>query len=82
MCRDVPSMGVYMLSYEHVCSMLKKLSYDKRPIEMKKDSMPKYIQIISGGIAGNDHDISIIDSPYSILKHKSITIFQIKYTSM
>lgn len=46
--RDIPSMGIYMLSYEHLCSMLVKRSYS----ETNKDHMPKHVQIISGGIAG------------------------------
>lgn len=37
-----------MLSYEHLCSMLTKLSYS----ETKDESMPKYVQIVSGGVAG------------------------------
>lgn len=37
-----------MLSYEHLCSMLTKLPYS----ETKNDSMPKYVQILSGGVAG------------------------------
>lgn len=47
-------MGVYMLTYEHVCGILKKLSYfETRTAITEKESMPRYIQIFSGGIAGN-----------------------------
>lgn len=47
-------MGIYMLTYEHVCCMLKKLSYFETSTTItKKESMPKSIQILSGGIAGN-----------------------------
>lgn len=42
-------MGVYMLSYEHFCCMLKKLSYS----EKNEESMPIHVQIIAGGLAGN-----------------------------
>jgi len=37
-----------MLSYEHLCSMLVKLSNS----ETTKEKMPKHVQIMSGGIAG------------------------------
>lgn len=37
-----------MLSYEHLCSMIVKLSYS----ETNKGYMPKHVQIMSGGIAG------------------------------
>lgn len=46
-------MGTYMLTYEHVCCMLKRLSYfDNKSEKTKKNSMPGYIQILSGGLAG------------------------------
>jgi len=41
-------MGIYMLSYEHLCSMLTKLWHS----ETNDEAMPKYVQIVSGGVAG------------------------------
>lgn len=38
-----------MLSYEHVCNMLVKLSCSS---ETNKKCMPRHMQIMSGGIAG------------------------------
>ncbi|CAI6359216.1 unnamed protein product [Macrosiphum euphorbiae] len=65
--RDVPSMGIYMLSYEHLCSMLTKLSYS----EIKKESMPMHVQIVSGGIAGVLSWVLVL--PFDVIKSKMIT---------
>lgn len=47
--RDVPSAGLYMITYEHSCCILKKLLHSDK----KTESMPMYICAISGGFAGN-----------------------------
>lgn len=41
-------MGLYMLSYEHSCSVLKKLFY----ADTKQETMPMFICVTSGGFAG------------------------------
>lgn len=46
-------MGIYVLSYEHVCSMLMKLSHSETKVEL----MPKYVQIMSGGVAGKQQQL-------------------------
>ena len=51
-------MGIYVLSYEHLCSMLMKLSYSETNVE----SMPKQVQIMSGGLAGKQQ--LTIEKPY------------------
>lgn len=52
--RDMPAMGIYMLTYEHTCCTLKKVFRNETVIEKrtKKESMTKLNQTISGGIAG------------------------------
>lgn len=53
-----------MLTYEHVCCMLMKLSKNENKTEMKIKSIPKFVQIMSGGIAGkklNDSTMLFID---------------------
>lgn len=45
-------MGIYMLTYEHFCCLMKKLWHDESHTDLKKEPMPRYIQIISGGVAG------------------------------
>ncbi|VVC31712.1 Hypothetical protein CINCED_3A006547 [Cinara cedri] len=70
MLRDVPSMGVYMLTYEHLCSTLKKSLHTGNLMEIKIDPMPKYIQIISGGVAGVVSWILVL--PFDVIKSKII----------
>lgn len=52
--RDMPAMGIYMLTYEHTCCTLQKLFHIETVIEnrTKNEPMTKLNQIISGGIAG------------------------------
>lgn len=50
--RDVPGLGIYMVTYEHACCLLKTLLYNEAITNTKKGEMPKHIQLLSGGIAG------------------------------
>lgn len=45
-----------MLTYEHVCCMLMKLSNNENKTETKIKSIPKFVQIMSGGVAGKTLD--------------------------
>lgn len=53
--RDVPSMGIYLLAYEHFCCMLKKLW--EQHTEIKTEEMPKFIQVVGGGLAGTSYHL-------------------------
>lgn len=48
-------MGIYVLSYEHLSCVLNKLLYSETKIE----SIPKHVQLISGGVAGK-HKLQIL----------------------
>lgn len=50
-CRDVPSLGVYMLVYEHLSCILKQVI--EISTDTKTEPMPKFAQLIAGGLAGN-----------------------------
>lgn len=50
-------MGIYMLSYEHACCVLKRLPNTELSPKAKKEPMPRYVQIIAGGIAGTTQTI-------------------------
>ncbi|XP_022173686.1 solute carrier family 25 member 45-like [Myzus persicae] len=65
--RDVQSMGIYVLSYEHLCSIMMQLSYSETKIE----SMPIHVQIMSGGVAGLLSWILVL--PFDVIKSKIIT---------
>lgn len=47
--RDVPCMGIYMVTYEHMCCVLKKSWHNGTT---KNEAIPKQIQMVSGGMAG------------------------------
>lgn len=45
-------MGIYMLIYEHMCCTLMKLLNNETKTKNKIKSIPKGVQLISGGLAG------------------------------
>ncbi|VVC26437.1 Mitochondrial carrier protein,Mitochondrial carrier domain,Mitochondrial substrate/solute carrier [Cinara cedri] len=66
--RDVPSTGIYFLSYEHYCCVLKK-SWNNRS-EIKNEPMAMHIQLIAGGLAGVTSWIFVL--PIDVVKTKFI----------
>ncbi|XP_050526724.1 solute carrier family 25 member 45-like isoform X2 [Daktulosphaira vitifoliae] len=60
--RDVPSTGIYILSYEHICSLLRNYSDEKR----KNDTFPWQIQLFAGGMAGIACWASVL--PFDVIK--------------
>lgn len=43
-------MGIYMVTYEHMCCVLKEFWPNETT---KNEAIPKQIQMVSGGMAGN-----------------------------
>ncbi|VVC41879.1 Mitochondrial carrier protein,Mitochondrial carrier domain,Mitochondrial substrate/solute carrier [Cinara cedri] len=73
MMRDIPYTGIYFLSYEHFCCVLKQFWHHS---EIKNEPMPKYIQIVAGGLAGATSWILV--SPLDAIKTKFIVDSQLK----
>ncbi|VVC35977.1 Mitochondrial carrier domain,Mitochondrial substrate/solute carrier [Cinara cedri] len=73
MIRDIPHTGIYFLSYEHFCCVMKKYWYHS---ETKNEQMPKYIQLVAGGLAGVTSWILV--SPLDAIKTKIIVDSQSK----
>lgn len=46
----MPSLGVYMLVYEHFSCVLKQMI--ENPTDTETELMPKVAQLIAGGLAG------------------------------
>ncbi|XP_050439214.1 solute carrier family 25 member 45-like [Adelges cooleyi] len=66
--RDVPATGIYMLSYEHICCLLRYQTEEQRKPD---DSFSWSIQVFAGGMAGVTSWAMIL--PLDVIKTKMMT---------
>lgn len=53
--RNLPYMELYVLTYENLCCVIKKLWYAQNYEEIENKPVPRFIKTISGGVAGNQN---------------------------